>query len=91
MFRVFLGAPSKADVQQDPSSYHWQTVSSKSSTAASQLPLLPPATLEAASRRISLIYQNIIFGDAEDEQEYHEEEVLENDEGRGAPIRPVVN
>jgi hypothetical protein len=91
MFRVFLGAPSKVDVQQDPSSYHWQTVSSKSSAEASQLPLLPPATLEAASRRISLIYQNIIFDDAEDEQEYHEEEVLENDEGRGAPIRPVVN
>lgn len=31
--------------------------------------IFPPATLEAASRRISLIYQNIIFKEDEEEDE----------------------
>jgi hypothetical protein len=58
-YRVFLGAPSRAEMRQSPDSYQWQTVSSEPSPSASVI--FPPATLEAASRRISLIYQGVIF------------------------------
>ena len=80
-YRVFLGAPSPQDLANIDSSaasaYHWQTVSSssrlpsKSSSTrfiATQSFILPPATLEAASRRISLIYQNVIFDESKDEE-----------------------
>ncbi|KAG2135183.1 uncharacterized protein EDB93DRAFT_1242573 [Suillus bovinus] len=52
-FRVFLGAPSASNLKKD------------SIGSPSQILLYPPATLEAASRRISLFYQNIIFDDYE--------------------------
>jgi hypothetical protein len=58
-YRVFLGAPSRAEMRQSSGSYQWQTVSSEPSLSASVI--FPPATLEAASRRISLIYQGVIF------------------------------
>ncbi|CCM03885.1 uncharacterized protein FIBRA_06036 [Fibroporia radiculosa] len=64
-YRVFTGAPSIADLNRDPNSYHWRTVSS---AELSSHPL-PPATLEAASRRISLLYQNIIFHNDSDEDD----------------------
>jgi hypothetical protein len=80
-YRIFLGAPSPQDLANIDSSaasaYHWQTVSSssripsKSSSTRlieTQSLILPPATLEAASRRISLIYQNIIFDESKDEE-----------------------
>jgi len=65
-FRVFLGAPSQKALRQESteSSYHWQTISTSSRSFSA---ILPPATLEAASRRISRIYENIIFNDAEEE------------------------
>jgi hypothetical protein len=58
-YRVFLGAPSRAEMRQLSGSYQWQTVSSEPLPPASVI--FPPATLEAASRRISLIYQGVIF------------------------------
>ena len=80
-YRIFLGAPSPQDLANIDSSaasaYHWQTVSSssripsKSSSTRfieTQPLILPPATLEAASRRISLIYQNVIFDESRDEE-----------------------
>ncbi|KAF8835614.1 hypothetical protein BDN67DRAFT_912751 [Paxillus ammoniavirescens] len=69
-YRVFLGAPSAADVDKDPKSYVWKTIQDPSSTQPSQslFPYLP-ATLDAASRRISLLYQNVIFDDTEEEEE----------------------
>ncbi|GLB43724.1 hypothetical protein LshimejAT787_1402360 [Lyophyllum shimeji] len=74
MYRVFLGAPSIADLDKDPSSYHWQTISSKSTEkhtlSATQSVVFPAATLEEASRRISLIYKNVIFDDGPDEEEH---------------------
>ncbi|KZP29127.1 hypothetical protein FIBSPDRAFT_728098 [Athelia psychrophila] len=69
-FRVFLGAPSLADLRQSSSSYQWQTVSSESSkSSGSTSVVFPPATLAAASRRISLLYENVIFGEAEEDDE----------------------
>jgi hypothetical protein len=71
-YRVFLGAPSRAETQQARGSYHWQTVSSKHSPSA----IFPPATLESADRRISLIYQNIIFKESEEEEQSINDESL---------------
>ncbi|KAJ7745415.1 hypothetical protein DFH07DRAFT_16046 [Mycena maculata] len=69
---VFLGAPSASEIHCDPSEYHWRTVSSQSALhrqASSQAAanVYPPATLEAASRRISLMYNNVIFDESEEE------------------------
>ena len=69
MYHVFLGAPTAKEVLQtadSSASWDWTTVSSKPIKPQSSSDfsyLLPPATLEAASRRISLIYRNIIFQD----------------------------
>ncbi|KAH6911075.1 hypothetical protein BKA70DRAFT_1370826 [Coprinopsis sp. MPI-PUGE-AT-0042] len=62
-YRVFLGAPSAQAVDSDPGSYRWQTYSSPRSLELTRTEsfILPPATLEAASRRISLIYENALF------------------------------
>ncbi|KAJ7880744.1 hypothetical protein B0H14DRAFT_1533808 [Mycena olivaceomarginata] len=68
---VFLGAPRASDIHRAPTEYHWRTVSSKSvahDQAFSQAAVYyPPATLEAASRRISLMYQNVIFDESKEE------------------------
>lgn len=56
-FRVFLGAPISADIDTD---FVWQTIQESSSAP------YPPATLDAASRRISLLYQNVIFDSESD-------------------------
>ncbi|KAJ7204631.1 hypothetical protein B0H12DRAFT_1243591 [Mycena haematopus] len=67
---VYLGAPCASEINRNPNEYHWRTVSSKSaSPASSQTAVYPPATLEAASRRISLMYQNVIFNESKDEPE----------------------
>ncbi|KAJ7123172.1 hypothetical protein C8R44DRAFT_785468 [Mycena epipterygia] len=69
---VFLGAPRASDIHRDPSEYHWRTVSSKSMSqpeSSSQAIVYPPATLAAASRRISLMYQNVIFDDSKEEED----------------------
>jgi hypothetical protein len=77
-FRVFLGAPAKADLQQDEGTYNWQTVSSTTPTASqSSFTVFPPATLDAASHRISLLYQNIIFDENEEENVDIEENEFE--------------
>jgi hypothetical protein len=80
-FRVFLGAPTKADIlhqSTETSGYNWQTVSSTTPTASqSSFTLYPPATLDAASHRISLFYQNIIFDENEDEHVDVEENSFE--------------
>ena len=87
MYRVFLGAPPKADIFNDANSYKWHTISSTDSYSKSttrlgvestQSFIFPLATLEAASHRISLIYKNIIFDDASEIEglsEEHQDEV----------------
>lgn len=69
-YRVFTGAPSAKDVSQPTSDYHWRTVSSKTPAYG-----FPPATLEAASLRISLLYQNIIFGESDE----HPDDAVDDD------------
>ena len=66
-YRVFLGAPSREETRQSSGSYQWQNVSSEPWPSASVI--FPPATLEAASRRVSLIYQGVIFKEP-DEREH---------------------
>jgi len=82
MYRVFLGAPSIADLDKDPKSFQWHTISSQSQSThfksnkslhTSRSIIFPSATLEAASRRISLLYENTIFDDKPDEEGYGEE------------------
>ncbi|KAF4579434.1 hypothetical protein EYR36_001246 [Pleurotus pulmonarius] len=80
MFRVFLGAPSKNDISKDPASFHWQNVSSTSplaSTRPAGTQPLPPATLQAASLRISQFYRHIIFDDEEGDEGAPDETFLE--------------
>ncbi|TFK70064.1 hypothetical protein BDN72DRAFT_819325 [Pluteus cervinus] len=84
MYRVFLGAPSKDDVDKDALSYQWRTISSKDRLppqSDTQLRdyVLPPATLEAVNSRISLVYQNVIFDDGDPEESY----ALQKDFGAG--------
>ena len=84
-FHVFLKAPSFSEFQSNKE-YRWETIlydkpsqpgrsSLGASSAASRISL-PPATLEEASRRISRIYENIIFNDAhsDGEEEYDGED-----------------
>ncbi|KAI6144142.1 hypothetical protein BKA82DRAFT_4180698, partial [Pisolithus tinctorius] len=73
-YRVFLGAPLTSDLARNPSSYVWKTTESTPTPfSPSYVPphdptlVYPTATLDEASRRISLLYQNIISKDADDE------------------------
>jgi hypothetical protein len=81
-FRVFAGPPSTAELQQSGLSYNWQTISSTSSI------VFPQATLQAASRRISLIYQNIIFNDSNDLEQVPDENISETDAGTTIYLAP---
>ena len=80
---VFVGAPTSAAAREErldsSASYKWRTVIANNSPATHQLAesaasvqdvsKLPSATLEEASRRISRLYEHIIFGDAGDPEE----------------------
>ncbi|KAJ7983003.1 hypothetical protein DFH06DRAFT_714026 [Mycena polygramma] len=71
---VFLGAPRVSDIHRAPNEYYWRSVSSNSvaefpSESQVQSAIYPPATLEAASRRISLMYQNVIFDESREEED----------------------
>ncbi|KAI6043369.1 hypothetical protein EDC04DRAFT_2652780, partial [Pisolithus marmoratus] len=75
-YRVFIGAPPASDLGRDLGSYAWRTTerasaSSPLSCAPLHDPTLvyPTATLDEASRRISLLYQNIIFKDSDEDGE----------------------
>jgi len=110
IYRVFLGAPSTADIQNDPGSYSWRTVSSSSShpgsrsllatkstrlnmleddslrdteSASASVSVIFPfalATLEAASIRISSLYKDVVFREAELDG-YEEPEEGQSEEG----------
>lgn len=70
-YRVFLGAPSSKDIydgldiNEKRSTNRWSTV---------PVPKSPPefssGTMEAVSRRISMLYENIIFDDKDEEADY---------------------
>ncbi|KAJ3994309.1 hypothetical protein F5050DRAFT_1575845 [Lentinula boryana] len=92
MYHIFLGAPrAKILLQssQENIQYTWTTIPSYQNTAGSPYLLPPPATLEAASRRISLMYQNAIFQNDESEEEPEEcEEEGSYSYGRSADCFP---
>ncbi|KAF9066686.1 hypothetical protein BDP27DRAFT_1449570 [Rhodocollybia butyracea] len=84
MYHVFLGAPSAKSLLQQPqdeTQHSWITLSSSKNLPSTDL-LPPPATLEAASRRISLMYQNAIFRDNEQEEDQKYQEESQEEETR---------
>lgn len=67
---VFTGAPLAGDVNNSPASYYWHRISDNSNSPV--IPVAPgssiqPAIFEEASRKISLLYQNIIFQEDEED------------------------
>ncbi|EKM84360.1 hypothetical protein AGABI1DRAFT_117747 [Agaricus bisporus var. burnettii JB137-S8] len=68
-YRVFLGAPPIHDIDNDPTNYQWKTISSEASILPSLPEILPTQAFDDASRRISLVYQNVIFNDSFDEND----------------------
>ncbi|KAF8079318.1 hypothetical protein FPV67DRAFT_1776331 [Lyophyllum atratum] len=71
-FRLLFLNPSAAGLsnwQKIPSTSR-QIAPPKRTISATQLIVFPAATLEAASRRISVIYKNIIFDDGPDEEQF---------------------
>lgn len=72
-YRVFLGAPPASEIKIRRDEYHWQTVSEPAATPISQHHVditLPVTIVEAASKRISALYENIIFREDDDESHY---------------------
>ncbi|KAJ3728001.1 hypothetical protein DFJ43DRAFT_1001562 [Lentinula guzmanii] len=87
MYHIFLGAPRAKKLlqsSQENIQYTWTTIPSYQNTAGSPYLLPPPATLEAASRRISLMYQNAIFQNDESEEE------PEECEEEGTPMQALI-
>jgi hypothetical protein len=58
-YRVFLGAPSFSDIQNDPSSYSWRTFSSSASSASASNSDYAPGALSRKSthRNLALIHE----------------------------------
>jgi hypothetical protein len=81
-YEVFLDAPSVSEWRNasEDIQYHWESYidedvsSGRDSTQDSDRPF-PPATLAAASRRISSIYGNIIWRQDEDDPSSMESQV----------------
>ena len=61
-YRVFLGAPSPASLYRSEGDFGWETF-----TTTTPIPILDASVFEAASRRISRLYENIIFAEDDDE------------------------
>ena len=72
-YRVYLGAPPASDIDKGIDEYQWQTVSESSATPVSQRYVditLPATAIDSASKRISALYENIIFREDDDEGHY---------------------
>jgi hypothetical protein len=59
-YRVFLGAPSSASLYCNEGDFEWETFTTA-------IPVLDASVFEAASRRISRLYENMIFAEDDDE------------------------
>ena len=59
-YRVFLGAPSSTSLGYNEEDFGWETFTATT-------PILDASVFEAASRRISRLYENIIFAEDDDE------------------------
>lgn len=87
-YHVFYGAPTTKDLLTFPKySYGWQTIT------PTQPPLtLCTSTLVAASRRISMLYENIIFREnSSDEQDASQLAYVAEDEGNTQPGEPETH
>lgn len=92
-FRVFLGAPSLRDLDEDPIAYRWDNISSQSENLRAHLPTPPDfptvELLDGASRRISRIYENVIFN--EDDVEDQQDENIGGGDDKFIPTTPGVS
>ncbi|KAI0261366.1 hypothetical protein BC834DRAFT_830447 [Gloeopeniophorella convolvens] len=78
-YSVFLGAPPASDAPNGEAAYRWRTVTSADPSVIPDLgpanasgelfPVYPSSALDAASRRISAAYENIIFNDSHEDEE----------------------
>ena len=59
-YRVFLGAPSSTSLDCNEDDFEWETFTTTT-------PVLDVSVFEAASRRISRLYENMIFAEDDDE------------------------
>ena len=83
-YQVFLGAPSLNAIDNNNTlEYQWEIISSQSQSDVAHEPFptlsdLPTIeTLDDASRRVSLIYQNVIFNDEDDDDSWEQGEQSE--------------
>ncbi|TFY69873.1 hypothetical protein EVG20_g2977 [Dentipellis fragilis] len=83
-YRVLVGAPSMSVLasSHDLQAYEWHQVSAAEMSVAIPHPGFPSTALEAASRRISRIYENIIFKDAEDVEDEDERFMQADSQGQ---------
>jgi hypothetical protein len=88
-YTVFLGAPppsTTSTLSDDELSFQWHTVESTTKTASKDtstesFPVYHSAELDAASRQISTMYENIIFG--EENEDKGDTQIVEEDLMRG--------
>lgn len=85
-FKVFLGAPSLDELTstEQPGVYTWSSIPcevppamakpSQEQSRADSFSGFLPVTLEAASRRISMLYENIIFRNIDSEEGFTDHE-----------------
>lgn len=89
-YAVFLGAPSPSTTLSDDGIlYQWRTLESATYPASKDTVIdffsgYPSSALDGASRRISTIYENIIFADNDEDEgdtQTVEEELIGDDQG----------
>jgi hypothetical protein len=73
-YTVFLGAPTPSSTLDDEGvSYQWRTLASTldpvtQDTSTDLFAGFPSSALDAASRRISTMYENVIFADGSEDE-----------------------
>jgi len=99
-YTVFLGAPSPSSThsnRDDGIFYQWRRLATSTNTVSKDTSVdsfsgYPSSALDGASRRISAIYENIIFAD-EDEDEGDtqavEEDLMDDEQGSEAQLSPL--
>jgi hypothetical protein len=94
-FIVFLGAPSPSStLNDDEISFQWRTIASTPDLASQETGSdlfagLPSSALDAASRRISALTENVIFADKDEDggdSQLVEEHLITD--GRGGETKP---
>ena len=94
---VFLGAPSPSrTLNDDEISYQWRTIGStldpaSQATSTDLFAGFPSSALDAASRRISALTENVIFADKDEDEgdtQMVEEHLIRD--GRGGETKHSV-